>query len=57
MEITLTLNLEEVNGVLQSLGNLPYAQVQPLVDKIRAQATPQFEAAQAAAAAGNEEKK
>ena len=58
MEIQLTLTLEEVNGVLQSLGNLPYAQVQPLVDKIRAQATPQFEAAQAAAAAaGTEEKK
>lgn len=56
MEIQLTLTLEEVNGVLQSLGNLPYAQVQPLVDKIRAQATPQFEAAQAAAA-GTEEKK
>jgi hypothetical protein len=49
MEIKLSLSLEEVNGVLQSLGNLPYAQVQPLVDKIRAQATPQFEAAQAAA--------
>jgi len=58
MEINLQLSLEEVNGILQALGNLPYAQVQPLVDKIRAQATPQFEAAQAAAAAaGTEEKK
>ena len=51
MEITLQLNLEEVNGVLQALGQLPYAQVSPLVEKIRAQATPQFEAAQAAAQA------
>jgi hypothetical protein len=49
MEIQLNLNLEEVNGVLQALGQLPYAQVSPLVEKIRAQATPQFEAAQAAA--------
>lgn len=57
MEIRLDLNLEEINGVLQALGNMPYAQVSPLVDKIRAQATPQFEAAQAAAAAGTEEKK
>ncbi len=58
MEIQLNLTLEEVNGVLQALGNLPYAQVSPLVEKIRAQATPQFEAAQAAAQAqGPEEKK
>jgi hypothetical protein len=58
MEIQLNLTLEEVNGVLQALGNLPYAQVSPLVEKIRAQATPQFEAAQAAAQAqGSEEKK
>jgi hypothetical protein len=57
MEIRLDLNLEEINGVLQALGTMPYAQVSPLVDKIRAQATPQFEAAQAAAAAGTEEKK
>jgi len=48
MEITLQLSLEEVNGVLQSLGNMPYAQVAPLVEKIRSQAAPQFEAAQAA---------
>ena len=49
--INLQLSLEEVNGVLQALGQLPYAQVSPLVEKIRAQATPQFEAAQAAAQA------
>jgi hypothetical protein len=47
--INLQLSLEEVNGVLQALGTLPFAQVAPLIDKIRAQATPQFEAAQAAA--------
>lgn len=49
MEINLSLSLEEVNGVLQALGTLPFAQVAPLIEKIRGQATPQFEAAQAAA--------
>lgn len=37
----------ETNGVLQALGTLPFAQVAPLIGKIRAQDTPQFEAAQA----------
>jgi len=49
MEIKLSLTLEEVNAVLQALGQLPFAQVAPLIDKVRGQATPQFEAAQAAA--------
>ena len=55
MEITLQLSLEEVNGVLQALGNLPFTQVAPLIDKVRGQATPQFEAAQAAQASAPEE--
>ena len=42
--IKLELTVEEVNGVLQSLGNMPYAQVVALVEKIRAQATPQVQA-------------
>ena len=45
MEIKLSLSLEEVNGIMQALGNMPYSQVSLLVDKIRAQATPQVEAA------------
>jgi hypothetical protein len=39
--ITLELVLEEVNGVLMALGQLPYAQVAGLVEKIREQATVQ----------------
>jgi hypothetical protein len=39
--ITLELVLEEVNGVLMALGQLPYAQVAGLVEKIRDQATSQ----------------
>ena len=40
----LELTLEEVNGVLVGLGHLPYAQVQPLIDKIREQVIPQVQA-------------
>ena len=42
--IKLELTVEEVNGILQSLGNMPYAQVVALVEKIREQATPQVQA-------------
>jgi hypothetical protein len=41
--IKLELTVEEVNGIMQSLGNMPYAQVVALVEKIRAQATPQVQ--------------
>ena len=41
--IKLELTVEEVNGILQALGNAPYAQVVALVEKIRAQATPQVQ--------------
>lgn len=44
MSIQIELELEEVNGVLVALGNLPYAQVQPLIDKIRDQVIPQVKA-------------
>lgn len=59
MEIKLSLTIEEVNGVLQALGNMAYAQVAPLIDKIRSQAGPQVEAAQQAEAPAEtpEEKK
>lgn len=39
--IKLELVLDEVNGVLTALGNMPYAQVSGLIEKIREQATPQ----------------
>jgi hypothetical protein len=39
--IKLELTVDEVNGVLNSLGQMPYAQVTLLVDKIRQQAISQ----------------
>lgn len=41
MKIELTIN--EVNTILQALGNAPYAQVFELVDKIRIQAQAQVQ--------------
>ena len=48
--INLSLSIDEVNGILQSLGQMPYAQVTSLVDKVRQQAGPQVQAIQEAAA-------
>ena len=45
-EIHLTLSLEEVNSVLNALGTQPYAQVQPLIAKIRTQGSAQVKAVQ-----------
>lgn len=46
MEINLTLNVEEVNAVLQTLGNLPTSSgAWPLVVKIKQQAEAQVPAA------------
>lgn len=39
--ITLELVLDEVNGILMALGQLPYGQVANLIEKIRDQATSQ----------------
>jgi hypothetical protein len=50
IEVKLDLQVGEVNGILTALGQLPYAQVSGLIDKIRQQATPQVQAAQQAAA-------
>lgn len=47
MEITLKLDLNEVNGLLDLIGQLPTStNVWPLAAKIRGQATLQLEAAQ-----------
>ena len=41
--ITLNLELQELNSILTALGQMPYAQVAELVDKIRQQAIPQVQ--------------
>ena len=42
--INLELSLNEINLILQALGQAPYIQVAELVEKIKVQATPQVEA-------------
>ena len=42
--INLELSLQEINLILQALGQAPYVQVAELVEKIKVQATPQVEA-------------
>lgn len=44
MAIKLELDLAEVNGLLQALGQMPFVQAEPLVNKIREQAIPQAQA-------------
>jgi hypothetical protein len=39
--IKLELTVEEVNSILQALGNMPYTQVVALVENIKNQAIPQ----------------
>jgi len=41
--IKLDLTVEEVNFLLQALGELPYKAVFPLVEKIKTQAQPQVQ--------------
>lgn len=45
MTIRLELSIEEVNQILTALGQLPYAQVATLIEKMRNQAKPQLEPA------------
>ena len=40
--INLQFTIQELQLVLQALGNLPYIQVQELIEKIKNQATPQL---------------
>ena len=51
MSLKLDLEIAEVQGVVNALAQMPMGQVEALVNKIRAQVTPQLEAEQAAAAA------
>lgn len=41
--INLNLDLNEVNGILSALGQMPYSQVKELVEKIQQQAIPQVQ--------------
>jgi hypothetical protein len=45
-EITLRLAVEEVNLVLEALGNLPFARVFELVAKVQGQASEQIKSGQ-----------
>lgn len=51
-EIELKLTVAEVNGVLQALGQMPFAQVASLIHKIQQQAAPQVQKVPAAPAEG-----
>jgi hypothetical protein len=42
--LTLKLKVEEVDAILTSLGEMPYVKVSELINKIRTQAIPQYEA-------------
>lgn len=42
-EITLKINVRELQTLLQALGNLPYIQVQELIGKVQQQAVPQLQ--------------
>ena len=41
--IKLELEIAEVNGILNALGNMPFIQVQALIAKVQAQAAPQVQ--------------
>lgn len=41
--IKLDLEIAEVNGILNALGNMPFIQVQALIAKIQGQAAPQVQ--------------
>lgn len=41
--VTLQLEINEVNGVLTALGQMPFVQVQALIAKIQSQAAPQVQ--------------
>ena len=54
MALKLDLDIAEVQGVVNALATQPMGQVEALVNKIRAQVTPQLEAQQAAEKAAAE---
>lgn len=40
--LTFTLSIAETNVIMGALGNMPYAQVESVIQKMREQATPQL---------------
>ena len=42
--INLELSINDINLILQALGQAPYVQVADIIDKVRTQAAPQVEA-------------
>ena len=54
MEIKLNLQIEDVNAIISVLGMLPFNQSAAIIGKIREQAIPQVQAAEAAAQAAQE---
>lgn len=44
--LAFTFTVPETNLLLQALGALPYAQVAPLIEKVKQQAAPQLQAIQ-----------
>ena len=43
--INLPFEINDINGILSALGQMPYVQVRELVEKIQQQAIPQIQAA------------
>ena len=43
--MTLDLTLEQINVIMQALGNAPYVQVAPVIAEIQKQAAPQVKPA------------
>lgn len=41
--INLELSVQEINLILQALGQAPYVQVADIIDKVKTQAVPQVE--------------
>jgi hypothetical protein len=54
MEIKLSLTIEDVNAIISVLGMLPFNQAAGIIGKVREQAIPQVQAAEAAAKAAAE---
>lgn len=44
-ELTLTLSIDEINTVLEALGEMPFSKVFQLIDKVQRQAAQQLQPA------------
>ena len=57
LEVNLSLTIDEVNGIIAVLANLPFNQVHDLVNKVRSQAIAQLQVIEAEAAKAQAEAK